>query len=75
MADLKLSKKTQIFVHGGFSFFGFNYAQEFSFNIGLRRGFIKPKSKHPYRRAVHDFEGKTEDMESLFYESNDSSPY
>lgn len=74
-ADLKLSKKTQIFVHGGFSFFGLNYAQEFNFNIGLKRGFIKPKSKHPYRRAVHDFEEKTEDMESLFYESNDSSSY
>ena len=74
-ADLKLSKKTQVFTHLGGSFFGLNYAQEFSFNIGLRRGFIKPKSKYPYRRAVHDFEGKTEDIESLFYESNDSSPY
>ena len=73
--DLKLSKKTQIFVHIGGNFFGLNYAQGFSLNVGLKRGFIKPKSKHPYRRAVHDFEEKTEDMESLFYEGNHSSPY
>ena len=75
-ADLKLSNKTQVFIHGGFSFFGFNYAQEFSLNIGFRRGFIKSKSPYPYRRAIHDFEEKKEDMESLFYEGNDSSsPY
>jgi len=74
--DLKLSKKTQIFAHFGFNFFGFNYAQGPSLNLGIRRGFVKPKSPHKYRRAVHDFEEKTEDMESLFNESDDFiSPY
>lgn len=71
-ADLKLSKKTQIFTHFGFNFFGANYAQGLSFNIGLRHGSIKPKSKHPYRRAIHEFEERAEeDIESLFYESHE----
>ena len=74
-ADLKLNKKTQIFAHYGFNFLGLNYAQGHSLNIGIRRGFVKPKSKLPYRRAVHDFKEKTEedDIESLFNESNDAS--
>ena len=71
-ADLKLSKKTQIFVHYGFNFFGLNYAQGHSLNIGLRRGFIKAKSSHKYRRDVRGFEEKTEDMESIFNENDDS---
>lgn len=74
--DLKLSKKTQLFAHYGINFLGSNYAQGHSLNIGIRRGFVKPKSSHSYRRAVHGFEEKTEDMESLFNESDDSiSPY
>ncbi len=75
--DLKLSKKTQIFVHYGFNFLGLNYAQGHSFNIGLRRGFVKARSPYKYRRDVHDFEERTEDMESIFNESDDSSisPY
>jgi len=74
--DLKLSKKTQMFAHYGVNFLGSNYAQGHSINVGIRRGFIKPRSSLPYRRAVRCFEEKKEDMESLFNENDDSvSPY
>ena len=73
--DLKLSKKTQIFAHSGFNFFGLNYAQGFSLNIGMRSGFIKKGSPYKYRRDVRHFEEKTEDIESLFNEEGDSSAF
>lgn len=71
--DLKLSKKTQIFAHYGFNFFGLNYAQGYTLNLGLRLGFIKAKSPYKYRRDVRNFKEREEDMESIFNESDDSS--